>query len=178
MADIVGGSYESVQAILSSELNMRRVAAKFVPRQHAANDPGVMSGIITEIYGFYAHDPETKQQLSSWQRPLSSRPKKAGQSRSAVESMVVVSRDPPGQTVSREFYCGILKRLAKTIRRMRPICAVRRTAFSSTPVLPVIEHSWFTYFSTSPRVVASATALLAKFSSRELLRFLKGENPA
>jgi hypothetical protein len=74
IADIVGGSYGSVQTILTSELNMRRVAAKFVLRlltpeqkEHrvavcqdlrecAVDNPSFMSRIITGdeswVYGY------------------------------------------------------------------------------------------------------------------------------
>jgi hypothetical protein len=65
VADVVGVSYGSVQTILTSELNMRRVAAKFVPRlqtpeqkehrvavcqdlrERATDNPSFMSRIIT-----------------------------------------------------------------------------------------------------------------------------------
>ena len=142
VADIVDASFGTVQAILTSYLNMRHVAAKFVPRlltceqkQHCAeqvhNDPTFMSRIITGDESWvYGYDPETKQQSSQWKRPHSPRPKKARQVRSGTKSMLVIFFDirgvvhrefvPQGQTVNAEFYCTILKRLREDIRRKRP----------------------------------------------------------
>ena len=73
-------SYATVQTILTCDLNMNRVAAKFVPRflapeqkehrvaicekllQRALNDQFFMSRVITRDESWvYGHDPETKQ---------------------------------------------------------------------------------------------------------------------
>jgi histone-lysine N-methyltransferase SETMAR len=100
----LGISYGTCQAILTEDLNMRRVSAKFVPRvliteqkehrlsvatnlpQKAESDQNFMEGIITGgdtwIYGY---NPETKRQSSQWKPPDSPRPKKARQVRSKVK---------------------------------------------------------------------------------------------
>ena len=148
-ANIVGVSYGSVQAILTSELNMRRIAAKFVPRlltqeqkenrvevckelrQSASEDPSLMSRIITGDESWvYGYDPETKQQSSQWKSPSSPRPQMARQSRSSAKSMLIIFFDirgvvhqeflPQGRTVNKEFYCDVLRRLRENIRRKRP----------------------------------------------------------
>ena len=73
-------SYGTVQTILTCDLNMHRVAAKFVPRlltpeqkehrvaicqelrQRAVDDPSFMSRVITGDESWvYGYDPETKQ---------------------------------------------------------------------------------------------------------------------
>lgn len=142
-------SFGTVQAILTGDLNMHRVAAKFVPRlltpeqkahrvevcqdllQHARDDPTFMSRVITGDESWvYGYDPETKQQSSQWKSPKSPRPKKALQVRSATKSMIVVFFDikgivhrefvPRGQTVNAQFYCDVLRRLREDIRRKRP----------------------------------------------------------
>jgi len=146
---IVNVSYETVQTILTCDLNMHRVAAKFLPRlltpeqkehrvaicqelrQHAMDDPSFMSGVITGDKSWvYGYDPETKQQSSQWKNPGSPRPKKARQSRSATKSMLIVFFDirvivhhdfvPEDQTVNAEFYCNDLRRLREDIRLKRP----------------------------------------------------------
>jgi histone-lysine N-methyltransferase SETMAR len=84
------------QQILSDELNMRHIAAKFVPRllsndqkehcvaicpelkEQIENDPVFISTIITGDESWvYGYDPETKQQSSQWKMPNSLRPKKS-----------------------------------------------------------------------------------------------------
>jgi histone-lysine N-methyltransferase SETMAR len=145
-ADIVGVSYGSVQTILTSELNMRCVAAKFVPRlltpeqkehrvtvcqdlcERAADNPSFMSRIITGDESWvYGYDPETKRQSSQWKSPSSPRPKKARMSCSSMKTMFIVFFDirgivhrefvPQGQTVNKTFYCEVLRRLRENIRR-------------------------------------------------------------
>ena len=145
IAPIVNVSYGTVQTILTCDLNMHRVAAKFVPRlltpeqkehrvaiceelrQRALDDPSFMSRVITGDESWvYGYDPETKQQSSQWKSPGSPRPKKARQSRNALKSMLIVFFDirgivhhefvPQGQTVNAQFYCSVLHRLRENIR--------------------------------------------------------------
>jgi histone-lysine N-methyltransferase SETMAR len=140
---IVNVSYGTVQTILTCDLNMHHVAAKFVPtlliprtkehrvticqelRQRAVDDPSFMSKVITGDESWvYGYDPETKQS-SQWKSPGSPRPK-ARQSRSATKSMLIVFFDirgivhhefvPEGQRVNAEFYCNVLRRLREDIR--------------------------------------------------------------
>jgi hypothetical protein len=90
LTDTVGISYGVFQEILIENLDMRRIAAKFVPRlltndqkqrgvnlylelrEKADEDPTCISRIITGdeswIYE-YGYDPERKQQSSQWKRP-------------------------------------------------------------------------------------------------------------
>ena len=103
--NIVGLSYGTRQRILSDELNMRRIAAKFVSRllssdqkeycislctelkEQAENDPNFISNIITgDEFCVFGYDTETKQQSSQWKTPTSPRQKKARQVRSNVKS--------------------------------------------------------------------------------------------
>ena len=149
IAAIINVSYGTVQTILTCDLNMHHVAAKFMPRlltpeqkehrvavcqelrQLVLDDPSIMSRFITgnEIW-VYGYDPETKQQSSQWKSLGSPRPKKARQSRSMTKSMLIVFFDiqgivhhefaPEGQTVNAEFYCNVFCRLREDIRRKRP----------------------------------------------------------
>jgi len=145
----VGLSYGSCQRILADELNMRRIAAKFVPRllnsdqrdhrvqvctelqEAVRHDPNFLSRVITGDESWvYDYDPETKQQSTQWKTPSSPRPKKARQVRSNIKSMLIIFLDirgivhkefvPPGQTVNGKFYCEVLRRLRENVRRKRP----------------------------------------------------------
>lgn len=142
-------SFGSVQTILTTDLDMRRVAAKFVPkllsgeqkenRKQIATDllecsesddfflKSIITGDETWVYGY---DPETKAQSSQWKTPDSPRPKKARQVRSQVKVMLTVFFDyqgvvhheyaPKGQTITKEYYIDVLRRLRDAVRRKRP----------------------------------------------------------
>jgi hypothetical protein len=142
-------SYKTCQRILSDELNMRRIAAKFMPRlltddqkQHqlevcmelkeqVTNDPDFLSKVGTgDESWIYGYDPETKQQSSQWKCPSLPRPKKAWQMKSTVKSMPICFFDtdriihkefvPPDQSVNAKFYCDVLRWLREDTRRKRP----------------------------------------------------------
>jgi len=121
IAAIVNVSYGTVQTILTCDLNMHRIVAKFVPRllltpeqkehhvaicqelrQCALDDPSFMLRVITGDESWvYGYDPETKQS-SQWKSPGSPRPKKARQSHSTTKSMLIVFFDIRG-IVHHEF---------------------------------------------------------------------------
>ena len=107
VSEAMGMSWSSCQRILTVDLNMRRVAAKFVPRlltqeqkntrlilcqdlnNQIESDPNFLSKVITgEESWCYGYDPETKQASSQWKTPISPRPKKARQVRSKVKTML------------------------------------------------------------------------------------------
>ena len=115
IAAIVNVSYGTVQTILTRDMNMHRIAAKFVPRlltpeqkehrveiceelrQRALDDPSFMWRVITGDESWvYGYDPESKQQSLQWKSPGSPRPKKVRQSRSAIKSMLIVFFDIRG----------------------------------------------------------------------------------
>jgi len=89
-------SYGTFQAILTQDLNMQRVAAKFAPRiltaeqkewrlsvaknmlQEAESDENFMGQIITgDETWVYGYDPETKRQSSRWKSAESPEAKKS-----------------------------------------------------------------------------------------------------
>jgi len=95
IAEEVGICYGICQRVLTEELGMHRVAAKFVPRtltadqkqqrvvctelrQLASDDVTFLSRVITGDESWVnGYNPETKQQSSQWKSPTSPRPKKA-----------------------------------------------------------------------------------------------------
>ena len=149
IAQEVGVSKDSPHAILRGDLNMHRVAAKFVPRllspeqkdlrfqvaqdllDTANTDPQFLNTVITGDESWvYGYDPETKRQSSQWKHPESPRPKKARQVPSKMKVMLTVFFDirgivhheyaPEGQTVTKEYYQDVLRRLRDAVRRKRP----------------------------------------------------------
>ena len=83
--------------MLTEDLSMKRVFAKFVPRlliedkknrlnvcydlrEQAGNNPQILSKVVTgDETWCYGYDPETKQASSQWKTPNSPKPKKAQQ---------------------------------------------------------------------------------------------------
>ncbi|PNF35236.1 hypothetical protein B7P43_G06872 [Cryptotermes secundus] len=108
LCNTLGLSYGTCQRILSEELNMRRIAAKFVPRllqneqkqhrlevcrelqQQLQEDPNFLSKVVTGDESWvYGYDPKSKQQSSQWKSPSSPRPKKARQVKNNIKSMFI-----------------------------------------------------------------------------------------
>ena len=149
IADEVGIGYGTCQRVLTEELGMHRVVAKFVPRiltadrkqqpinicselrRLVSDDEMFLSRVITvDESWLYGYNPETKRQSSQWKSPTSPRPKKARRVKSNLKSMLITFFDrkgivhkefvPPGQTVNSGFYCEVLWRLREKVRRHRP----------------------------------------------------------
>ena len=92
----------------------------------ANHDPEFIKTIITgDETWVYGYDPETKFQSSQWKYPESPRPKKARQVRSNVKVMLTCFFDsrgivhheyaPEGQTINKEYYLEILRRLRDAV---------------------------------------------------------------
>jgi len=147
--EIVGDceiSVGSCDAILTNDLHMKPVCAKFVPRlltgdqrehrQTIAGDllersyedvqflKNIMIGDESWVYGY---DPETKQQSSQWKGPSAPQPKKGHQVRSKTKVMLLAFFDsegiihdeyaPDGQIINKEFYLEVLRHLCESVRR-------------------------------------------------------------
>ena len=121
IAEEVEVGYETCQRVLTEELGMHHVAAKFVPRiptadqkqqrinfcaelrQLASDDETFRARVITGDESWvYGYDPETKRQSSQWKSPTSRRPKKARQVKSNLKSMIITFFDSKG-IVQKEF---------------------------------------------------------------------------
>jgi hypothetical protein len=112
LVDLYGVSWSSCQRILSEELQMNRVAAKFVPHMHMADqkqsrvdvcrelkehleiDPDLPADLFSKVITgdeswCYAYDPEMKQQSNKWKSSNSPCPKKAQRVKSNVKMMLI-----------------------------------------------------------------------------------------
>ena len=146
----VGISIGSVHSILTEDLNLRRVSAKFVLKllteqqkelrkeisedmlDLANHEPEFIRTIITgDETWVYGYDSETKFQSSQWKHPESPRPKKAWQVCSNVKVTLTCfffySRDimhykyaPEGQTINEEYHRQVLHRLQEAVQRKQP----------------------------------------------------------
>ena len=149
IAGEVGISTGSAHSILTEDLAMRRVLAKFVPKllveqqkqlcleiaqdllDCANSDSDFMKTIITgDETWVYGYDPETKFQSSQWKHHTSPRPKKARKVRSNVKLMLICFFDsrsivlheyaPARQTINKEYYLEVMRHLRDAVRRKRP----------------------------------------------------------
>ena len=107
LPEVTGVCWSLVQRILTQDLDMRPVAAKFVPRlltedqrksrlavcqdlkSKLENDPNFLSRVITGDESWCCgYDPESKQASSQWKTSRSPRPKKIRQVRWNVKTML------------------------------------------------------------------------------------------
>lgn len=148
IADDLNISYGSAEHILVDVLGMRRVAARLVPKtlnflqkerriavakemiSNADSDSTFMQRIITgDETWVYEFDMPTEQQSSEWRAKNEPKPQKSRQSRSKIKVLLTVFFDyrgvvhyeflPDGQTVNKEYYLGVMRRLREAIRQKR-----------------------------------------------------------
>ena len=139
----------SCDAILTDDLHMKRVCAKFMPRlltgdqreqrqtinrdlfERSYEDVQFLKYIVTDDESWvYEYEPDTKQQSSQWKDPTSPRRKKGRQVRKKTKIMSLAFFDSEGtihheyasdgQTINKEFYVEFLRRLRESVRRKRP----------------------------------------------------------
>ncbi|XP_037509168.2 protein GVQW3-like [Rhipicephalus sanguineus] len=172
IAEEVGISTFSAHSIMTEDLAMKRVAAKFVPKlltveqkqlrvevskdmlDFTSSDPNFMNTIITGDESWvYGYDPETKSQPSQWKHSTSPRPKKVRQVRSNVKVMLSAFFDsrgvvhheyaPQGQTITK----GMSSVAYVMLCGARDLsCGQQETGASITTMLLHIPHSWFRLF--------------------------------
>lgn len=137
MADKLGASYGTVERILTQDLKMRKVSARWVPRLLSAHDmerrvscsreflkrykregTEFLDRIITLDETWIHHfEPESKRQSSVWKTPASPPPKKAKVVSSMKKHMFVFVMDrkgmllihqvPDGQTVTADYFSKV-----------------------------------------------------------------------
>ncbi|XP_069330150.1 histone-lysine N-methyltransferase SETMAR-like [Eulemur rufifrons] len=143
----------TVSEILTQDLGMKRVVAKCVPQlllpeqkehsaafsndllQTASNEPDLLKKVVTRDGSWvYGYDLETKAQSSQWKSRGSPRQKKAWRDHSKIKTMLTGFFDwegvvhhkyaPPGQTINKEYYLSVLRRLRDAMPRKQPqLCA-------------------------------------------------------
>ena len=137
VADKLGTSYGTVERILTLDLKMKKVSARWVPRLLSENDmerrvscsqeflrryrrqgAAFLDSVITldETWLHY-FEPESKRQSSVWKTPTSPPPKKAKVVSSMKKHMFVFVMDrkgmllihqvPDGRTVTADYYSKV-----------------------------------------------------------------------
>lgn len=150
IASAVNISKERVSNIVTQELGMKKLSARWVPRlltldqkrvrmqisqecldRFNKNQTDFMRRFITtdETWVHY-YTPETKMQSKQWTEPGCSAPKKAMVVKSAGKVMASVFWDskgilmidylPSGQTINGNYYANLLDRLHQNIQQKRP----------------------------------------------------------
>lgn len=149
LADETGISQGSIHSILHDDLGLKRVAARLVPFQlnflqkmtrveiskemlsNVDLDETFIKRIISgDETWVYEYDTQTKHQSSQWQSPKDPKPKKSRRFQSRKKVMLTVFIDyngvvhheflPEGQTVNKEYYLGVMRRLRESVRLKRP----------------------------------------------------------
>ncbi|UYV74190.1 hypothetical protein LAZ67_11002371 [Cordylochernes scorpioides] len=132
--------------IVTENLKLKKTPAKFIPRfltneqklcrlatcedilEMTRTDPEWKDKIITgDETWVYGYDPETKRQSAEWRGQSEPRPKKSRILKSRNKVLLVAFLDnkgivhhgylPAGQTVIKEIYLGILRRLNKRFEK-------------------------------------------------------------
>lgn len=148
LADMVGIPLTSVHAILTAELGMSRVVARWVPKLlsdaqqlervricrqllHAYRcDEHFLDRIVTgDESWFHYSEPESKRQSSVWKARDEPTPVKAMTAPSAGKQMATVFWDkegilliewlPRGTTINSEYYIKVLQKLREAIKTER-----------------------------------------------------------
>jgi hypothetical protein len=147
--DEVGISTGSAHSILTEDLHMCRVVAKFVPKllsqecqqlrlevaqdmlECTNGDPEFLKTVITgDEMWVYGYDPEKKVQSSQWKHSSFPRCKKAQQVRSKVKVLLTVFFDyrgivhhsyaPEGQSINKEYYLEVMMQFGARDRTCGP----------------------------------------------------------
>jgi hypothetical protein len=146
IADEVGISIGSAHSILTEDLHMCRVVAKFVPKllsqeqqqlhlevvwdmlEWANGDPESLTTVITgDETWVYRYDLEMKVQSLQCKHSSTPRPKKAQQVRSKVKVLLTVFFDyrgivhhsyaPEVQTINKEYYLEVIRHFRDAVWR-------------------------------------------------------------
>ena len=102
------------------------------------SDPAVLDVLVTFYESWiYCYEPETKRQSFQWKHAGCPRLKKARQSKSIHQllmipffhstGMIYMPWVPTGQTVNKEYYVEVLREFSKRFRRKRPALPIVQT---------------------------------------------------
>ncbi|UYV83512.1 hypothetical protein LAZ67_23001282 [Cordylochernes scorpioides] len=166
-----GISKTTIGRIVTEDLRLKKTPAKFIPRfltneqklcrlatcedmlEMTRTDPEWKDKIITSDETWvYGYDPETKRQCAEWRGQGEPRPKKSRILKSRNKVLLVAFLDnkgivhheylPAGQTVIKEMYLSILRRLREAIRKKGQKNGLMVTG-SYTMTMPALtQRSW------------------------------------
>ena len=166
-------SVGTVHTIICEKLKMRKICAKFVPRvlredqkeirchdsremvELVNSDPTVLDALVTcDESWIYCYDKETKSQSSQWMHAGSPRPRKARESKSTHEHLIIPFFDSTGmiyipwiptrQTVNKEYYVkGVPKEIPSEEASTLQICSVAFPPGQCTSPQPHPSHWLF-----------------------------------
>ena len=166
IANIVNISKERVYNILTQELHMKKLSARWVPRLLTLDQKGVRMQLSQECLSRFKkntadfvrrfvttdetwvhyYTPETKLQSKQWTESGSSAPKKAMVVKSAGKVMASVFWDAKGillidylskgKTINGEYYANILDQLHQNIQQKRPGLAHKKIIFHQDNARP------------------------------------------
>lgn len=152
-------SHGSVVTILHEHLHMKKLAARWVPRSLTNDQKRNRVTISTESLDMFTRNsaeflrrfitmdetwihyytPESKQQSGQWLEPGESRPKRPKTQQSAGKVMASVFWDAhgiifvdyleKGKTITGDYYCTLLDRLAEEIKKKRPHLAKKKVVY-------------------------------------------------
>lgn len=162
IAKEIGISHGSVHNVLTVKLNMRRVAARWVPHALTPEQKQNRVDVSRLLYKRYenegeqfinrivaidetwirSYEPELKRQSSEWHTPASPRPIKFRRKQGNLKMMMIFAYDnqgiltahrvPHGQTVNQEYYRAFL------MKHLRP--AIRKKRPELLEATPLILH--------------------------------------
>ncbi|GFV72223.1 HTH_48 domain-containing protein [Trichonephila clavipes] len=120
-------SAKFVPLLLTEDQQFQRLATSSDLFQSESDDPDFMKLIITGDKSI----PKQSSSRHNGKPPGSPRPKKARQVRSKIKVMLIVFLDADGivhheyapldQTVNKEFYLDVMRRLREAVRSKRPV---------------------------------------------------------
>ena len=107
------------------------------------SDPSFIKRIITsDETWIYEYDTHSRHEASEWRSPNEPRPKKPRRFQSKKKVMLTVFIDyrgvvyheflPEGQTVNKEYYLGVMRRLHEAIHQKVRICGQTTRGFCTT----------------------------------------------
>lgn len=133
---------------------------KYLLSRIQSDGKGWMSTVVTgDETWIFEYDPETRRQSQQWVEVGGERPTKARMSKSRLKAMLIVFFDiqgiihheyvPAGQTVTGQFYVGVLERLRARIFRVRPALA---------------ENGWIVHHDNAP---AHSSLIVREFLAKK-----------
>ena len=159
VADDVGISFGSCQAIFTNVLGIKHAAAKLVPKliNLSKNNTDIVQEMLATFNDVpdllkmiptgneswvYAYDIETKAQSSQWKRPEETKPKKAPQVRSNVKVLLTFFRFPgrPSTSTTDENIEAVMKMILEDWGEMSRTMLVLIALARQHPIQMILDN--------------------------------------